>query len=248
MSDENMATAFAVKTDVFEGPLDLLLNLVEKRKLFINDVSLASVADEYVAHVKKFEDFPVAEAAQFIVVASTLVLIKSRSLLPGVKISEEEEGDIEDLERRLSEYQKMRNLSRHILDRFGVHKMHKASQRQVGAPMFSPDKNTTISRIVISMQEVLKNLPKKELIPKTIVQKVISLEEMTARLIERIKQSLTTSFTDFANIGKAEKIEIVVGFLAMLELIKQGSIAVRQSGRFEEIIMESEEVEVPAYV
>ena len=73
---------YTVKTEAFEGPLELLLNLIEKRKLFISDISLAQVADDYIEYINKQEDFPMASTADFILVASTLVLIKSKSLLP----------------------------------------------------------------------------------------------------------------------------------------------------------------------
>src|SRR3989344_9116880 len=94
---------FHVKTEVFEGPLDLLLSLIEKHKLHINDVSLSKVTDDYISYVNAQVDFPMGQAADFILVASTLVLIKSKSLLPTLDLSKEEQGDIADLERRLKE-------------------------------------------------------------------------------------------------------------------------------------------------
>ena len=91
-----------VKTEVFEGPFDLLLSLVEKRKLFVNDIALAAVADEYIAALRsRTAEFPVAEASLFLVIAANLMLIKSRSLLPHLALSETEETDIEALETRL---------------------------------------------------------------------------------------------------------------------------------------------------
>src|SRR5210317_1605912 len=91
---------FQIKTEVFEGPLDLLLQLVEKRKLFINDVSLAKVTEDYIDYVNAVERFPMADAAQFILIASTLLLLKSKSLLPSISLTDEEEESIENLERR----------------------------------------------------------------------------------------------------------------------------------------------------
>ena len=82
--------SFKVKTSSFEGPLDLLLDLIEKRKLFINDVSLAKVTDDFIAHIKQFDDLPMAESAHFILIASTLLLIKSKSLLQELNLTEEE--------------------------------------------------------------------------------------------------------------------------------------------------------------
>src|SRR3989338_5944844 len=87
----------------FSGPLGLLLNLVEEKKLSINEVSLAQVADQYIAYIKSAPALSKEELAQFIVVAATLILIKSRSLLPSLAISEEE-TDIKELETRLATY------------------------------------------------------------------------------------------------------------------------------------------------
>ena len=85
-----MNTTFKIKTEAFEGPLDLLLNLIEKRKLFINDISISKVADDYIAYIKNLNKFPIRESANFILIASTLLLIKSISLLPNLHLSEEE--------------------------------------------------------------------------------------------------------------------------------------------------------------
>src|SRR4051794_29176459 len=94
-----------VKTPVYEGPLDLLLELIEKRKLLINDISLAAVTDEYIAKINSLSELPVGETADFIALAATLLLIKSRSLLPTLALSGEEERDIKELEYRLAVYQ-----------------------------------------------------------------------------------------------------------------------------------------------
>ena len=114
-----MDSAYKVQLPIFEGPLDLLLDLIEQRKLLINDVSLAKVTDDYLAHIKEEGGFSLPGAAQFILVASTLLLIKSRSLLPSLALTEEEEGSIEDLERRLMLYKKMKDLRAGVQTLFG---------------------------------------------------------------------------------------------------------------------------------
>src|SRR3989344_4073772 len=102
---------FKVKVGMFEGPLDLLLSLIEERKLHINDVSLAAVTDEYINYVKSLSELPVAQTANFILVASTLLLIKSQSLLPVLDLTPEEQGSIDDLERRLKLHKIFKELS-----------------------------------------------------------------------------------------------------------------------------------------
>ena len=89
---------YEFKTGGFEGPLELLLDLIDRRKLSINEVSLAGITDEYIAYIRALEKFKPEEVASFLVVASTLMLVKSRSLLPQLEISDEEEADIQELE------------------------------------------------------------------------------------------------------------------------------------------------------
>jgi segregation and condensation protein A len=89
-----IASGFSVKTPIFEGPLELLLELIEKRRLLINDISLAAVTDEYMRRVAGMEGSHLGETTQFVYVASTLLLIKSRSLLPVFELTKEEEESI----------------------------------------------------------------------------------------------------------------------------------------------------------
>lgn len=255
---------FTVKQEHFEGPLDVLLNLIEKRKLFINDISLAKVADDYLAYVKGLENFPIADSANFILVASTLVLIKSKSLLPSLELTSDEQGDIADLERRLKIYQRIRELSVGVKALFGRRISFTPEPRKV-EPVFSPDKQMSLYSFLAALKEVLQGLPKKESLPKVAVLKIMSLEEMIINLTKRVTDALRMSFRDFTKGEKpayapaskytqagshtdmATKVHIIVSFLAMLELVKQGVISVTQDKHFEDIVMETEWLGVPKY-
>jgi segregation and condensation protein A len=239
--------SFTVKQEHFEGPLELLLDLIEKKKLFVNDVSLSKVADDYVSYVKNLSDFPVADSAQFVLIASTLLLIKSKSLLPTLDLTTEEQASIEDLERRLRLYERMRRLSQAIKPLFGARVLFARGERRLD-PVFSPDESQTIPNLLEAAHRVLSNLPKKEFLPKVVMDKVVSLEEMIGNLTVRIAQSLKMSFKEFTGTAaKGEKINVIVSFLAMLELVKQGIINVTQERHFDDINMETEEVGVPKY-
>ncbi len=218
--------------------METLLSLIEKRKLFINDISLSQVADDYILHVKNLENFPLAETAHFILIASTLVLIKSKSLLPTLSLTEEEEQSIDDLEDRLKQYQKYKALSKHLKDRFGISVEYLRLPSKEKKVVFTPDKNTNISRIHETIKAVLLQVPKKEFVPQAVVQKVISLEETMSDLAKRITQSVKMSFKDFSGHGKTEKVNVIVSFLAMLELVKQGIIHVKQEADFTDIEIE----------
>ncbi|MBX4209508.1 segregation/condensation protein A [Candidatus Parcubacteria bacterium] len=241
--------SFTVKQDRFEGPLDLLLDLIEKRKLFVNDVSLAKVADDYIAYVKSLSEFPISDSAHFVLVASTLVLIKSKSLLPTLDLTTEEQASIDDLQRRLRIYERMRELSGKLKPMFGANALFARSERRLD-PVFSPDADMTVSNLFDAALRALANLPKKEFLPKIVVDKVISLEEMIADLTRRVTESLKMSFRQFTGDAKGdrgEKVNVIVSFLAMLELVKQGIINVTQEKHFDDISMETEQVGVPKY-
>lgn len=241
-----MNPSFKIKTEIFEGPLDLLLNLIEKRKLFISDISISKVADDFIAYIKNLGKFPIGESANFILIASTLLLIKSISLLPNLHLTEEEEHDIRDLEARLKLYQRIKELSSGIKKIFGQNIIFAPIVRKIN-PVFSPDESLTLANLLNSAREVMKNLPKREPLPQAVVKKIISLEEVIGNLTERIKTSLTVNFRDFARIGKEDKINIIVSFLAMLELVKQGLIEVMQENQFDDIQMHTQEVSIPKY-
>lgn len=243
-----MQPAINVKTEVFEGPLDLLLTLIEKRKLLINEVSLAKVADDYVEYLKAHPEFPLGETAHFILIASTLVLIKSKSLLPTLDLTQEEQESVEDLEYRLKLYQKFREVGKSMQQLFGEQILYEKSFVRANDPLFTPDQNCTISGLHEAINRTIHNLPKpKEVVPKAVVQKVISLDEMMNRLSERITRAARTSFKEFSGHGKEERHNVVVSFLAMLELVKQGALRVEQSERFSDILMESDGVSTPHY-
>ena len=233
--------SFAIRTEKFQGPIDLLLDLIEKRKLHISDISLAQVADDYMGHVEKMNDLPVGETANFILVASTLLLIKSLSLLPSLETTEEESRDIEELRNRLKILQDIRNKSLYIKEEFGKNFLFQREFSQFEHVVFSPTNEITPEAILTGIKNVISSIPKLEKLTRAIVEKVISLEEMMERLTERIKKSLTISFREFSNHGKNNKKEVIVSFLAMLELFKQGMINITQSKQFQDIQIENEQ-------
>jgi len=128
---------FKIKTEIFEGPMDLLLSLIEKRKLLINDVSLAKVTDDFIAHLQNREVYSIKDTSEFLVIASTLLLIKSRSLIPSLDLSLEEKTDIQDLELKLKIYKRIKELSTYIKSKFGKQIIFFPNARKA-TPVFSP--------------------------------------------------------------------------------------------------------------
>lgn len=240
------ATSFVVKQNQFEGPLEVLLNLVEQKKLHINDVGLSRVTDDFLNYAKSFVNFPIAESAQFAYVASTLLLIKSKALLPQLSLSREEEESIEDLQDRLRLLQRFRALSVHVRRRFGQSPMYRPLERKV-IPMFVPPKEMTPSLLLQVVRIVLSSIPQPEVLAKVAIKKVLSLERMIEDLKERVTSALRMSFREFSGSHKGERVNIIVGFLALLELVKDGLIQVTQEERHGDIVMETGSVGTPRY-
>lgn len=239
---------YTVKTAVFEGPFDLLLSLIEERKLLVSDISLAAVTNDFILHVNERKGFDLGETAHFVLVASTLLLIKSKSLLPILSFSSEEEGDVRDLERRLRLYEKFRKFSAHIRYLFGKTVLFARSETRLSFdPIFSPSKDISIASLREAVGRVIAELPKEEALTEKAVQKVITLDEMIEDLSDRISKALQMSFRDFAGVGKTQKVNVIVSFLAMLELVKQGVMSVIQHGHFADIEMKSDKIQAPRY-
>lgn len=241
------ASVFSIKTEEFEGPLELLIELVEKRKLLINNISLASVTDEYMSRVSAMQEQSLPNTAQFITLAATLLLIKSKSLLPTLDLTDEEEASIEDLEERLRQYQIFRDAAGEMTELYGKNIAYEPEYAPPREPIFMPDEFCSLTSLEEAFERVLTNLPKEQpKKPTANVRPVISLEEMMSNLQHRIERQFRTSFFELKKEAPEHK-TIIVGFLAILELFKQGNVLITQHSRFEDIEVELERNGTPRY-
>ncbi len=236
-----------IKTDVFEGPLDLLLSLIEKRKLLINDISLAAVADDFISFLEQHTEYPMAKTAYFILVASTLVLIKSKSLLPILTLTEEEQHNVDDLERRLRMHQLFTQVSSTLKPLFKK-VMFMSDGVTTEEVVFSPHARINTQSLHEGIRQVITSLPKKkEDTPTAIVKKVMTLEAMIDGLTKRITRTLSESFHEISGYKKGDRAHVIVSFLAILELVKRGILSARQERSFDDITIETEQVQKPTY-
>ncbi len=240
-----MPSSFAVKTEVYEGPLELLLDLIERRKLLINDISLATVTDDYIAHVRELQDNHLGETSHFVLIAATLLLIKSKSLLPVLELTEEESHSVADLESRLRLYQIYRDRARQLTEIFGARILFEKTYVASDEPIFTPDQRTTKEALKEALFETIRRFPKTVFRPQVSVKKVMSLEDMITRLEERVTRQIKLSFKDFVSSG--ERADLIVGFLALLELVKQGTVLVNQEAHFHDILIERDVLDLPKY-
>ena len=227
---ESNTQKYQVKTAVFEGPLEVLLNLIEDRKLFINEISLAQVTDDYISYIKELGAgnlSNVSDVTGFIIIAATLILIKSKSLLPNLDLTDQEKGDIKNLEERLRLYELFTRLGGNIKNTFGKKIIFAPLERKQAVLVFLPDSQITPESMMTFAREVLGGMPKKVFLPEAEVKKVISIEEMIDKLSQRIQTAMKINFSEFSGKKngphtREEKVTVIVGFLAMLELVRNG--------------------------
>lgn len=202
--------------------------------MLVSDVSLSKVADDFIAFVQAHECFPAGQAAHFILVAATLLLIKSRALLPVLSLTDDEEEDIHDLERRLALYKLFRDAGRMLGGLKG--RLFFGGLYRDSTPIFAPSPDMSVEALRQAARTVLMRAPTIETRKEIAVTAVVSLEDMMGRLATRIERALSLTFKDFVGASEDRR-EIVVGFLAVLELVKRGMLLAEQGEHFSEISM-----------
>lgn len=228
-----MKTNFVVQTDSFEGPLHTLLAMIEKRKLYINDISLAKVTNDYIRHIADHQE-TIGNKIEFVSIASTLVLAKSKSLLPD-EVTSEEEDEISELEDRLKAYRIIKECSERLCHMFatvGMYPPIDSPQSDITHEVFAPGGTLTQEMLQEKADRSITSLPKESL-PTASIENNVSLQEEMRRLQERCRASGTITFS--AAVRSNDKRDQVVLFVAVLELVKGGSVEARQHGVFADI-------------
>jgi segregation and condensation protein A len=234
--------SFTVKLEQFEGPLDLLLELIQKEKLEITRISLAKVTDSYLEHLKKNLDISSENLADFLVVAARLILIKSKALLPILELTSEEEESIFDLEARLAMYKKFKEAAELLGARFDKRRFLFSRRGYEGAQKgFFPPDDADANVLEKVFRRILAEIPKKDKLAEERVKEVITLEQKINELKASLQQRIETNFKSLTQNAK-DKIEIIVTFLAILELFKERIINLEQKEIFGEITISKKEI------
>ena len=225
----------SVKIEAFEGPLSLLLKLIEEEELDITKVSLARVTDQYLIHLRQLTDLDLDELADFLVIAAKLLLIKSKILLPD--LSAEDQAEIGDLEAQLRIYKEFLDASKVLhkmisKKRFLFFRPRVVSQEVIFSPpqKISQDLLRAIFQRILSQIQPIIDLPEEKL------KRVITLEEKISEIQNLILNKISLNFRDLIATSTS-RTEIIVSFLALLELVKQSQITICQENTFEEIVI-----------
>ena len=223
---------YHIKSDQFEGPLDLLLSMIEGEKLDITKVSLAKVAEDYLRYVQGAK-LPPEDVADFLLVASKLLLIKSQALFPNLAV--EDEGPA--LEAKLKLLKLYHDASRQIEQMIKKKQYVYFREKMPVERVFRAPEKVTVAILREMFNGVLKMLEPLTRISKIVTLKAISISERIERLKTMIIEKAMMSFKHFMGSSK-EKTEIIVSFLALLELCKQRIIEVKQEKLFQDILIE----------
>lgn len=224
---------YQVKLEQFEGPLDLLLSLIEDQKFDICEISLANITSQYLDYLNHFQIKDPTNLADFLVVASRLILIKSRTLLPFLELDPEEEKDIEELKKRLEEYKKFKKLAQLLRNLTKQNKTSHSRESFLNLQVFFfPPPDLSAQSLYLAFQKTLEKIEKTDPLPEKTIIQIISIEDKIKKIRERIIESVA-KFSEI--IKESSKIEMIVSFLALLELIKQRFVVIDQSEIFGEI-------------
>lgn len=221
-----------VKIEKFEGPLDLLLELIEAERLDITEISLAAIAEQFIASLDQVSTRHPEELADFLLVAAKLLLIKSRVLLPYLTFDEEDDGG--DLTKQLKMYQVYFDAAKRLRRRWRQHPVLYPRQQLPPLPVFTPPPPLPVRQLSQAFVEILERLEPVVRLPKEIVVRTINLQEKIRAIRQRVLAEATINFWRLTE-GARSKVELIVTFLALLELVKQRAIAVVQRDRFDEI-------------
>ena len=230
---------YQVKLEVFEGPLDLLLHLIEKQELDITKVSLVAVTDQYLEYIHRLEHISADNLADFLVVAAKLLLIKSRALLPAPpSVEGEEEEDVgEELARQLREYKQLKELSQQLRQR---EDQGLRSYLRIAAPPQLEKQldlsDVSLENLIAAVREVLETEPEASPVNELVSPLAVSISDRIEAIETLVKARGQFSFQHLLREARS-KTEVIVTFLALLELIKARRVRVQQERLFGEILV-----------
>ena len=244
--------ALDVKLNVFEGPLDLLLHLIEKNKVQIFDIPIVTITDQYIEYINNMEEEDLDVMSEFLVMAATLIRIKSKMLLPK---DEEEEDPRDELVRRLLEYKMYKYAACELKDMEldGEKNLYKGASIPAEVKNYHEeiDPYELVSGMGLDLEklnEIFKSVMRKQvdkLDPvrskfKTIEKEEISLEDKMAEVREQVRGLNGINFRTLLEM-QPSKMNVIVTFLAILELMKISAITIRQDELFGDIIIDSKD-------
>lgn len=236
-ADPNLSN-YQLRLPTYEGPLDVLLRLIEKSQLAIEDVSLVAVTDQFLAFVASMDEAPPSVIAEFAAVGARLTVLKSRSLLPR-PVVDTEEPEQSDLTHQLREYKRIKDLARHL----GM--LHGEGRPAIGAGHGAIARPNQVRHLrllpheppalVRALRRRISTLAKP---PQVVVQRrVVSLRDLVSRLADLVSPHRWISFGEYTSDLRT-RTEVATAFLAVLVLVRRGQVNANQESLFSEIALQ----------
>jgi len=232
--------AYQVDLPLFQGPLDLLLHLIEREQLDITRVALAQVTDQYLAYLASMSQVDADVLTDFLVVAAKLLLIKSLALLPKPppdSLEQEEEDPGDQLARQLELYRKFKVVAQALSQRQeqNLSMFVRVAAPPTPEPRLAPGQATPME-LLRALQQVLARQAPQPAVDSVVSPVVVTIAQQIAYIRDQLSRASRLSFRQLLPTG-ASRLEIIVTFMALLELIKQHAIDVRQDNVFDDIVI-----------
>lgn len=237
--------AYTIKIQNFEGPLDLLFHLIEKSKMDIYDIQIVEITDQYMDYLSKMEELDLEIASEFLVMASTLLLLKSKQLLPEVNKTGEDQEDLkDDLVNRLLEYKRYKEFTVELKDReayysqmfYKPHEILKIPPEKIVNKIYPFELIPTVYKAICE-RNLRKINPNRVNIEELIIKEKITIRSKIKEVIKTLMTKTIFKFSELFDIGKNSKLEVATGFMAILELSKIKKVNLEQKKPFGEIVV-----------
>jgi segregation and condensation protein A len=229
-----------IKTKHFEGPLDLLLSLIEQRQLDITTIALADVTEQFLQYIKQLTNIDPTTLADYLAIAAKLLVIKSKAILPSLELENEEEDAGVDLESKLLLYKQFKEVAKFLKQQDNRRKQSWSRTLTFEEKInFFPDPSVTPETLHKSMLKILSSLKELDNLPKAKIKEAISIQEKIDHLQGQLSNQIETKLSDLIKHAK-NKDEIIVTFLALLELIKQRLFSAEQETLFAEVVIKKQ--------
>lgn len=221
-----------LKLDKFAGPLDVLLQLIEREELDITEIALSQITEQYFAYLDKLEKNRSEKLADFLVVAAKLVYLKSRNLLPYLYPVEEEEVSLAD---QLKMYRAYIEASKHISSLWAKNRVaYNRIEPPIRSKEFVLPGNTNIESLLASFRIVLKRLQPFSPLPRVTIDHSISVKQTIDKIRNLINLRKQLNFSNLLSNSNS-RTEIIVSFLALLELLKNKVVSIKQGSSYGEL-------------
>lgn len=234
------------KLENFEGPLDLLLTLIQKNKVSIYDIPIVEITAQYMEAIEGIEDMNLENTSEFLVMASQLLYIKSKMLLPKKEEEEDEEDPREELARRLAEYQQFKEASKELRkSEFSTKYMVFREAEKIAFPVPEYNRSHQTDELVeafnhIFQRQIRRAKPEKRAFSQIVGREKVSVDDMVEKICKRLKKSRKLRFETLF-LPEDSKPEMIATFLAVLEMIKLGKLFANYNERDKDFILTTEE-------